>query len=202
MDEFEKIFNEEDEETVAFLGLLDGLSTVKRMYIATVNAPEVLPVQFINRPGRFHYHIQFPYPSDKEIREYFGDIPCDDICSFTKLHPLTFDSLRAIKFELLLDPEATFKDVVTDLNSKRSGIKAPIVVKVTMSDGSTWTDSTNNNHVSKWLDSVDESLQVLIDPLKVVNGKVKDPLWWCEAELKVVPVLAEVSLGNERSYSY
>jgi SpoVK/Ycf46/Vps4 family AAA+-type ATPase len=85
-DEFEKMFsggrngygqqqqqNERVESQDNLLGLFDGTSQKKRMYAITVNELNRVNDYMLSRPGRFHYHIRFDYPSAAEIEEYLGD---------------------------------------------------------------------------------------------------------------------------------
>ena len=43
------------------------------MYIVTCNELRGLNDYILNRPGRFHYHFRFEYPTATEIREYMED---------------------------------------------------------------------------------------------------------------------------------
>ena len=125
-DEFEKVFRIDDEgedSQSQFLGLFDGMSTTKRMYVVTVNEINRVSDYLINRPGRFHYHLRFDYPRADEVREYMGDngIPSDQIdkvVSFTNVANVNYDHLRAIAFELSGGED--FYEVISDLNIKRT----------------------------------------------------------------------------------
>lgn len=75
----------------------------------------------INRPGRFHYHFRFDYPSADEIRDYlqdkldpeqYGEI--ENVISFSSKVSLNYDCLRAIVFELKNGYE--FREAIKDLN--------------------------------------------------------------------------------------
>lgn len=123
-DEFEKVFdprkdNIEPQENL--LGLFDGSSQKKRIYMITVNDLNKVNEFMINRPGRFHYHFRFAYPSSEEITtylqdkispEYYGEI--GDVVNFSRRIKLNYDCLRAIAFELTLG--VPFKEAITDLN--------------------------------------------------------------------------------------
>lgn len=131
-DEFEKVFNEKgesyDEDTNTgiepqskMLSLLDGLSRRKKLYIVTVNDMWGVSQYMVNRPGRFHYHIKFGYPTQDEISEYMKDkIPDIDkdtlkkISYLSQLVNINYDSLRAISFELL--EGYTLSESLEDLN--------------------------------------------------------------------------------------
>lgn len=126
-DEFDKTFGEvktrEGEATpqTALLSLFDGLSEGKKLFVITCNNLYKLNEFLINRPGRFHYHFRFNYPSNEDIKEYLQDklnpqyysqIPA--VLMFNGKVQLNYDCLRAIAFEL--NHGLTFADAIQDLN--------------------------------------------------------------------------------------
>lgn len=126
-DEFDKTFGEVRQEDGAaspqthLLSLFDGVSAGKKLFVITCNTLHKLNEYLINRPGRFHYHFRFEYPSPQEIREYLQDkIPeerygeIDDIIVFSRKVDLNYDCLRAIAFEINMG--AGFKEAIKDLN--------------------------------------------------------------------------------------
>lgn len=126
-DEFDKTFGEvksvdgEASPQTALLGLFDGISGGKKLFVVTCNELRKLNEYLINRPGRFHYHLRFDYPSADQIREYMMDkIPEDrydeieDVVSFSTRVNLNYDCLRAIAFEI--SRGETFKSAIRDLN--------------------------------------------------------------------------------------
>lgn len=122
-DEFEKVFPQKGDGATqdSMLGLFDGTSQEKRLYAITVNDLHKVSSFMINRPGRFHYHIRFAYPSPAEIREYLEDKVSPEYHSeikvveiFSRKVKLNYDCLRAIAFEL--DNGHTFADAIQDLN--------------------------------------------------------------------------------------
>ena len=130
-DEFEKKFRaskDDDDETSDqdnFLSLFDGTSQTKRLYLVTCNEIYDLSDFVVNRPGRFHYHICWEYPTADEIRmyledklepKYYGQI--DAVVNFSIRVQLNYDCLRAIAFELNLGEK--FVDVIDDLNIKNT----------------------------------------------------------------------------------
>ena len=78
-DEFEKTFSsgrgplDGPNRQNQFLTLFDGTSSVKRIYCLTVNDVQDVSHYIVNRPGRFHYHMRFDYPSPDDVREYLLD---------------------------------------------------------------------------------------------------------------------------------
>ncbi|MEC4620806.1 ATP-binding protein [Bacillus paranthracis] len=124
LDEFEKMFNprnEEAEKQENLLGLFDGTSQKKRIYAITVNDLNKVNEFMLSRPGRFHYHIRFDYPTAAEIEiylkdkleeQYHGEIK--HVVAFANRVKLNYDSLRAIAFEL--NEGYTFRSAIGDLN--------------------------------------------------------------------------------------
>lgn len=122
-DEFEKIFDnsEHKERQDKLLGLFDGISQTKRLYMVTVNEIRRVNQYMINRPGRFHYHLKFGYPTVEEVElylrdklkpEYYNQIKL--VQRFSSRFDLNYDSLRAIAFELNLG--YPFLETIGDLN--------------------------------------------------------------------------------------
>lgn len=126
-DEFDKTFGElrakdgEASPQTNLLSLFDGVSGGKKLFVITCNDMSKLNAYLINRPGRFHYHFRFDYPSADEIREYlmdkldeskYGEV--DKVIAFSKKINLNYDCLRAIAFEL--NSGEKFEDAIKDLN--------------------------------------------------------------------------------------
>lgn len=126
-DEFDKTFggirpgeNEADPQS-GLLSLFDGTSQGKKLFIITCNSLYELNDYLVNRPGRFHYHFRFDYPSGEEILKYMTDKlgaqyhgEIEKVILFSKKVALNFDCLRAIAFELSLG--APFETAIQDLN--------------------------------------------------------------------------------------
>lgn len=126
-DEFDKTFCDikpfegEQEPQTALLGLFDGISQGKKLFVITCNDIRKLNDFIINRPGRFHYHFRFDYPSADEIRVYLSDKlrkGCDKeiepIIEFSRKVDLNYDCLRAIAFEI--NNGESFSSAIKDLN--------------------------------------------------------------------------------------
>lgn len=78
-DEFDKTYGKardasdgEDPQTY-LLSIFDGVSAGKKLFVITCNDINKLNGFLINRPGRFHYHLRFTYPSVQNIRTYLED---------------------------------------------------------------------------------------------------------------------------------
>lgn len=126
-DEFDKTYGEirttdgEASPQSTMLSLFDGVSPGKKLFVITCNELRKLNDYLINRPGRFHYHFRFDYPSADEVREYLMDkLPQDkypeinEVVSFSRKVHLNYDCLRAIAFEIRSG--LNFKDAIQDLN--------------------------------------------------------------------------------------
>lgn len=133
MDEFEKNFpaNYEDRSNQdQFLSLFDGTDSVKRLYMVTVNDSSQISPYFLNRPGRFHYLINFDYPTQDDIRDYLThetngnttEEQISEVASFAQKARLNYDHLRAIVTELANAPAgAEIGELLADLNIRNNG---------------------------------------------------------------------------------
>lgn len=123
-DEFEKTFPIKDnggETQQDMLGLFDGMTNNKHLYLITANDIDMVSEFIINRPGRFHYHFQFGSPSPKEVEAYMTDklLPeyhyhVQSVVRISYLMNFNFDTLRAIASEL--NEGYSFEETLTDLN--------------------------------------------------------------------------------------
>ncbi|MEZ3473994.1 MAG: ATP-binding protein [Lachnospiraceae bacterium] len=126
-DEFDKTFGDvkavegEIEPQAALLGLFDGISQGKKLFVITCNDVRKLNDFIVNRPGRFHYHFRFEYPTAEEIKTYlrdklkksfYGEI--EPIISFSRKVDLNYDCLRAIVYEI--NSGESFRSAIEDLN--------------------------------------------------------------------------------------
>ena len=118
-DEFDKVFDSDDVNTM--LSLFDGTGSGKKLYIVTCNQISKMNDYIVNRPGRFHYHFRFEYPSNNEIRTYMQDKldpvyygQINKVVEFANKVSLNYDCLRAIAFEL--NHGEDFADAIEDLN--------------------------------------------------------------------------------------
>ena len=126
-DEFDKTFGEirasdnEANPQSRLLSLFDGTAQGKKLFIITCNSLHRLNDYLINRPGRFHYHFRFDYPTPEEILAYLTDklgsqyhAEIEKVILFSKKVSLNYDCLRAIAFELHLGEP--FEKAILDLN--------------------------------------------------------------------------------------
>jgi ATPases of the AAA+ class len=126
-DEFDKTFGginppdgAQDPQT-EMLGLFDGISQGKKLFVITCNEIRHLNDCIVNRPGRFHYHFRFDYPSEEEIRGYLMDKleqkhydEINTIVEFSRKVDLNYDCLRAIALEV--NSGEKFNSAIKDLN--------------------------------------------------------------------------------------
>ena len=122
-EEFDKTFggNHDSDPQSAFLSLFDGTSHGKKLFIITCNNLHMISDYMVNRPGRFHYHFRFGYPTAEEIRQYLTykmgsqfQTEIEKVILFSNKVSLNYDCLRSIAFELKSgDP---FETIIQDLN--------------------------------------------------------------------------------------
>ena len=103
------------------LSLFDGVSAGKKLFVITCNEIQSLSQYLINRPGRFHYHFRFLYPTADEIRAYMEDKldkqyydEIENVIAFSVRMNLNYDCLRSIAFEL--NTGSKFQEAINDLN--------------------------------------------------------------------------------------
>ena len=122
-DEFDKTFarsGDEDPQS-KMLSLFDGTSAGKKLFVITCNKYNDLNEYLINRPGRFHFHFRFEYPTAEEVKEYLKDKLAEEyhseinkVAAFSRKIKLNYDCLSAIALEL--NEGETFEDAIKDLN--------------------------------------------------------------------------------------
>ena len=121
-DEYDKTFDEKKHNCQAeMLSLFDGVSAGKKLFVITCNDIQSLSQYLINRPGRFHYHFRFLYPTADEIRDYMEDKldkqyydEIENVIAFSVRMNLNYDCLRSIAFEL--NNGLKFQEAINDLN--------------------------------------------------------------------------------------
>ena len=103
-DEFEKVYDREDQEQI--LTLLDGVFGSKKLYVLTCNDKYRIDSHMRNRPGRIFYLLDFNGLDAAFIREYCEDRLnnkqyIDQICGLTSLfNQFNFDMLKALVEEM------------------------------------------------------------------------------------------------------
>jgi SpoVK/Ycf46/Vps4 family AAA+-type ATPase len=122
-DEFDKTFarSKDEDPQSKMLSLFDGTSSGKKLFVVTCNNYRDLNEYLINRPGRFHFHFRFEYPTADEVKDYLRDklnekyhSEINKVASFSRKIKLNYDCLSAIAIEL--NEGETFEDAIKDLN--------------------------------------------------------------------------------------
>lgn len=103
-DEFEKVYDRDDQESI--LTLLDGVFPSKKLFILTCNDKWRIDTHMRNRPGRIYYMIDFKgldaafineYCQDNLINKYHISKICDIAGLFAEFN---FDMLKALVEEM------------------------------------------------------------------------------------------------------
>jgi SpoVK/Ycf46/Vps4 family AAA+-type ATPase len=103
-DEFEKVYNRQDQEKI--LTLLDGVYGGKKLYLLTTNDKWRVDEHMRNRPGRIYYLIEYNGVDAEFIREYCAENLqnksfAEQICTIATLFAcFTFDMLQALVEEM------------------------------------------------------------------------------------------------------
>lgn len=121
-DEFEKIYDEDDQEKL--LTLFDGTFTSHKLMILTCNDTYRIDYHMTNRPGRMYYYLKYSGVTEEFVREYCGDRLNDQTKTeaIARLSAMfdefNFDMLKALVEELNRYPNESVKEVVSILNIK------------------------------------------------------------------------------------
>jgi hypothetical protein len=105
-DEFEKVYDEEQQEEM--LTLLDGVYPTQKLFVLTCNDKWRVDKHMRNRPGRIFYMMEFKGLDEEFIREYCADNlkdaspkNIDQICQTASLFSqFNFDMLKALVEEM------------------------------------------------------------------------------------------------------
>lgn len=120
-DEFEKVYNAEQQEQV--LTLLDGTFPTKKLFVLTCNDKWRIDSNMRNRPGRIFYLIDFKGLSVEFVKEYCDDKlvnkdHIDTLCKVSTLYDeFNFDMLSAVVEDMNRYNESP-QEVLELLNAK------------------------------------------------------------------------------------
>jgi len=120
-DEFEKVYNKEDQE--AILTLLDGVYPSKKLFLLTCNDKWRVDQHMRNRPGRIFYMIDFKGLDKEFVREYCEDnlnnkSHIDAVVNVSSVfNQFNFDMLKAIVEDMNRYNE-TPQEAIAILNAK------------------------------------------------------------------------------------
>lgn len=153
-DEFEKVFDRDDQE--AILTLLDGVFPSKKLFVMTCNDSYRVDSHMKNRPGRIYYMLEFFGLSHEFIIEYCQDNLnnkqyIDQVCKVAGLFDqFNFDMLKALVEEMNRYNESP-QDAVQMLNAKpnlgsSSDFSVELVVDQQPIDKDRLVDSTWNGN--------------------------------------------------------
>jgi len=181
-DEFDKTFTcggNDDRDSgdcqAEMLTLFDGMTPGKKLFVVTCNKLSKLNEFLVNRPGRFHYHLRFEYPTADEIKEYLQDKlskkywnQIQNVVSFASRVDINYDCLRAISFEL--ENGLSFNDAIKDLNivNTDNGQEA-YTAHLVFTDGTKMTckkvymDFYDDDDEEQWLSFVDVEQHLRVD---------------------------------------
>lgn len=107
LDEFGKVYKDNEQQQDKLLTLFDGQGQVKRMYIVTENKESLINEFMWDRPGRIYYHFKYSGLSRETIREFCEDagltgIQISQVMELSRtISSLSFDMLSAIVEEML-----------------------------------------------------------------------------------------------------
>lgn len=125
-DEFEKVYNNKDQEQI--LTLLDGVYPSKKLFILTSNNSYSINEFFNNRPGRIFYNIEYKNLSKEAIEEYCLDNLINKqyiqtIIQVTSIFTdFNFDMLKALVEEMNRYNETPHESLkILNISPKRSG---------------------------------------------------------------------------------
>lgn len=128
-DEFEKVYDRDDQERI--LTLLDGVYPSRKLFLLTCNDKWRVDQHMRNRPGRIFYMLDFAGVDQNFIREYCqenldGKEYIDRICKISSLFDqFNFDMLKALVEEMNRfgeSPEASLEmlNIKPEFSQKRS----------------------------------------------------------------------------------
>lgn len=127
-DEFDKSFYSNSEDSCdkaavqnGLLSMFDGIYKGHKLFVITCNDLYKVSDYYINRPGRFRYHIRFDHPNKDTVEKYMLDRlgkkkakEVKKIVEFSSFVNLSYDSLDALATEM--SDGTTFKEALEILN--------------------------------------------------------------------------------------
>ena len=193
-DEFEKVYNSEEQE--AMLTLLDGIYSSRKLFLLTSNDKWRVDSHMRNRPGRIFYMVNFTGLDEAFIREYCGDnlndkSHTDKIVNIASVFSaFNFDMLKAMVEEMNRYNESP-QDALRILNVKAefdSGATYSVEVyrgnrKADRVSPTLWTGtplSTKEINISYWFKSLKKSepehpaLTTLLSSAPAINVEEED----------------------------
>lgn len=213
-DEFDKNFagNRNDGVQAKMLSLFDGTSNGKKLFVITCNSYLSLSEYLINRPGRFHFHFRFNYPSAEDITEYLQNnvkaeyySEIEKVIDFALITKLNYDCLAAIVSEL--NAGEKFEDAIQDLNILNDGMSRLYDITMYTAEGICFesgnrsVDFFSGKNKSFWLtDSNGVSAMIKFNMNDLIYDKHTEKFILAEGKFKVT--LDEEDLTGKEEERY
>lgn len=126
IDEFEKIYNWEDQNKL--LTYMDGGSLEGVLWLLTVNNLNAMGPYFFHRPSRIYYHIKYDNVEMSVVEDILNErlrnkkIKRDVMRAISKFSVRTYDTILSFIGEVNSNKEATPEEILNYLNIKKNGI--------------------------------------------------------------------------------
>ena len=196
-DEFDKNFDKNAPADGAIsqdqlLSFFDGINNSKRLFLVTCNELYNVSDYLRGRPGRFHYHFRFNYPTHEEVREYMNDNVEEQyhnqISAVVRLSSqtnLNYDCLRAIAFELNLG--TPLSEAVKDLNIEIADQKRELwgVFKNGHMEKLDGVGRIDLDRCSYWDDEADGYVNFNVDKAKVKYNEIEKYFYYDQGAFTV-----------------
>lgn len=127
LDEFEKVYDSDDQEKL--LTLLDGVHQSKGMFLLTCNKQHKVDENFINRPSRIFYNMHYKGMEVSAIRELATDTltdkkRVDEIVKLSSLFndEMNFDMVQSAIEEINRYPDQKTSELMEMMNLRPNGM--------------------------------------------------------------------------------
>ena len=179
-DEFEKVYDRDDQESI--LTLLDGVFPSKKLFILTCNDKWRIDAHMRNRPGRIFYMLDFKGLESAFIEEYCEDNLADrqhikTICKIANMFgEFNFDMLKALVEEMNRyneSPQQAMKmlNAKPEFSSSSLTYNVEVVVnnKVVSLEDATWSGNPFQSEITSSYKDVEEDgdwswVEVTVEP--------------------------------------
>lgn len=186
-DEFEKIYNDDENEQDEILTLLDGTFSSKKLFIFTCNNKYRISPYMLNRPGRIYYMLEFKGLEKDFIVDYCNDNlnakeHIESVCNLSDLFSnFNFDILQALVEEMNRYNE-TPQECISFLNAtmddeNQAGFAVELYIngkEVEEATKSIHTDPLSYRVTISYKDDSVESEEVIFSPADLSKVNVKE----------------------------
>lgn len=158
LDEFEKVYDREDQEQL--LTLLDGAFNSKKLFLLTCNDEHKVDRHMRNRPGRIYYLLTFEGVEENFVREYCADNLLNanntlGVVAASKMFgAFNFDMLQALVEEMNRFGE-TAREAMAMLNARPSQSGSADYVPSLEIDGKPMPVRDSLEHVNPLNDTIE-----------------------------------------------